>query len=138
MMGCKTVKSLTRKRPVATRKRPAAASTAAKTVVNRPSLLTFSIELIVHSTFDEVNSGRSSLALLNDRCDWLAEYVAAIFWCRREGSEEEKNEDGWKTLTRPEREAALAEELHRECRGDYDTCNGASCSEQEETSEDLD
>ena len=90
LMGFKKVKSLTRKRTAATCKRPAAASTAAKTVVNRPSLLTFSIEQIVHTTFDEVNSGRSSLALLNARCDWLTEYVAAIFWYRREGSEEEK------------------------------------------------
>ena len=101
-------------------------------------MLTFSIEQIVHTTFDDVNSGRSSLALLNARCDWLAEYVAAIFWYRREGSEEEKKGEGWKTLTRPEREAALAEELQREGRGDYDSCNGASCSEEEEESEDTD
>ena len=95
----------------AIRKKPAAAATTSPP----PTLLTYSIEQVVLSTFRSVDINESSLEILAEQCEWLAEYVATVFWARREGFDQR-----WQDYDRQARQQALQEELLRESRGDYE------------------
>ena len=79
---------------------------------------------IIELSFEDVNNHRCTLQDLRAQSVWLAEYVATVFFARRENTD-------WKTLTLPERRNALELEIDRERNGDYDVGEATSAEEQD-------
>lgn len=80
-----------------------------------PSIVASQLKAVVIKAFNDVNHGDSTLALLEQGCDWLAEYVATIFVCERDNKRE-----SWTEVPRSIRKIYLKEGKAREARGDYD------------------
>ena len=71
------------------------------------------VRATVLQNFAKVNEGQTLLADLAREDSAIAEWVAAKFTAKRDGTR-------WEDATAPERAASLREELARELRGDYD------------------
>ena len=87
-------------------------------------ILDLDIVEIILQYFDDVGTGKTTLAELAEKNLCVAQYVATIFVFEREGIQDGVGRDGrtWMQSTTDKRIRSFKEEIEREGRGDYYEC----------------